>query len=379
MVVVLCLVAGGGIWLLQSGSSDSNQQPATTAKSVVTVTSSAPSGAETSGPPADFSKVYADVQSGVGLVVVATCDGAVSGSGFLVDDQTLATAAHVIEGARYVSVDLQGVRQPAHVIGVDASIDVALLSLDTSVDGHVFTFAPRDPQPGTHVAAIGFPFDEPKSLTEGTVSGLDRDITTESGEFHGLLQTDTAINPGNSGGPFVDINGEVVGLADAIRRDAQGIGFAVPVSIARPALTDRTGLFVPERPSCSTTDHAVEDGVHRTLQAYLAAINAGDYAAAMRQLSSGYRAANFSDPQKWHEAFATSHDDELVVRSVTGPEGSPRVWATFRSRQAAGDGPADDPGATCVIWSVDYEMVAQGSRWVIDGASGHTDPAFTRC
>jgi serine protease Do len=346
---------------------------------VVTVTSPAPSGTGKAGVPADFSKVYADVQSGVGLVLVSTCDGVISGSGFLVDERTLATAAHVVDDARYVSVELAGVRQPAHVIGVDASIDVALLSLDAPVDGHVFTFARRDPQPGTHVAAIGFPFDEPKSLTEGTVSGLGRDITTESGEYHGLLQTDTAINPGNSGGPFVDLQGDVIGMADAIRRGAQGIGFAVPVSIAGPSLTDRSGLFVPQRPMCSTAGDTVENGVHSTLQAYLSAINAGDYAAAMRQVSDSYRAANFSDPQKWREAYASSYDDELVVMSVTGPENAPTVWATFRSQQDAGDGPTDDPLATCVVWSVDYDMVQQGSHWVIDGASGHNDPPFTRC
>ncbi len=377
--MVFGLVVGGGFWLFDMGSSDPNKEPRATARSVVTVTSPAPSGTPAAGAPADFSTVYADVQSGVGLVLVSTCDGVVSGSGFLVDERTLATAAHVVDDARYISVDLAGVRQPAQVIGVDPSIDVALLSLDTPVDGHVFTFAPHDPQPGTHVAAIGFPFDEPKSLTEGTVSGLDRDITTESGEFHGLLQTDTAINPGNSGGPFVDLNGDVVGLADAIRKGAQGIGFAVPVSIARPALTARSGLFTPERPLCSTAGGAVENGVNRTLQAYLAAINAGDYAAAMREVSSAYRAANFSDPQKWHEAYASSYDDELVVRSVIGPPGAPTVWATFRSRQDPGDGPSDDPLATCVVWSVDYDMVAVGGRWVIDGATGHTDPPYTRC
>src|SRR5699024_53326 len=90
-------------------------------------------------------------------------------------------------------------------------------------------------QPGEKVAAIGYPFGQPKSLTEGTVSGTDRKIRTESGTLTDLVQTDTAINPGNSGGPLVNLDGAVVGVATAVRADAQGIGYAVPSqSIAGP-------------------------------------------------------------------------------------------------------------------------------------------------
>ena len=88
------------------------------------------------------------------------------------------------------------------------------------------------------MAAIGYPLDEPKTLTEGTISGLDREIDTESGSFDGMVQTDTAINPGNSGGPLVDLDGQVVGVADAIRKNAQGIGFAIPASSADDVLTE---------------------------------------------------------------------------------------------------------------------------------------------
>jgi S1-C subfamily serine protease len=187
----------------------------------------------TPSPFADFSAVYADVHDGVGQVMVQTCDGNYSGTGFLVSPTLMATAAHVIEGASSLQVELDGELIGADIFGVDLSHDLALLELSEETDGHVFAFAPEDPEPGTRIAAIGYPMGEPKTLTEGTVSGLDRRIETRSGSYEGLLQTDTAINPGNSGGPLLDISGQVVGVADAMRTDAQGIGFAVPATTAR--------------------------------------------------------------------------------------------------------------------------------------------------
>lgn len=136
-------------------------------------------------------------------ILATTCDGNGIGTGFLLTPRVLATAAHVIDGAQAVSVDGPNGVLPAEVIATDATIDLALLRLPTAINGHTFTFAPADPPPGTTVAAIGFPLDEPKTLTIGTVSGLDRTVNVEGQRRSGLLQTDTAINPGNSGGPLV--------------------------------------------------------------------------------------------------------------------------------------------------------------------------------
>jgi S1-C subfamily serine protease len=378
VLVVLCLMlssaiaVGAGLWYFNAGPFG-DQPVSGPSPAVTTVITTVPT---PTAPTSDFATVYARVQSGVGLILATNCQGLFTGSGFLIDSRTMATAAHVVSGATAVSVEFGGKRQPAEVVGVAPTIDVAVLSLTFDVDGHVFKLADEDPQPGTHVAAIGFPLDEPKSLTEGTVSGLGRDIATESGEFHGLMQTDTAINPGSSGGPLVDIRGQVVGLADAIRTDAQGIGFAVPPSLAGPALVDGVGLQQPKTPACTAP---VATGVRRTLEAYFDAINSGDYHAAMRQLSGAYRAQNFSKPRLWYAAFATSHDDRLKIESVSGPAARPRVWATFRSQQDPGYGPAGARSATCLLWSVDYGMLQRGERWIIDSASGHTDPPYRLC
>jgi S1-C subfamily serine protease len=187
----------------------------------------------------DFADVYETVHGGVAQVLVETCDdGDYTGTAFLVGPRLMMTAQHVVEGASRVQVDFDGELIDADIDGVDLPSDLALLRLDHPVDGHVFQFVAADAVPGTRVAAIGYPLDEPKTLTEGTISGLDREIDTESGSFDGMVQTDTAINPGNSGGPLVDVNGAVVGVADAIRKNAQGIGFAVPASAADDMLTE---------------------------------------------------------------------------------------------------------------------------------------------
>lgn len=186
----------------------------------------------------DFSTVYETVHSGVGQVLVETySDGDYTGTAFLVRPRLMITAQHVVEDASRIQVNLEGQKLDAEIKSVERNADLALLRLERRADGHVFDFASDDPVPGTRVAAIGYPLDEPKTLTEGTISGLDRQIDTESGAFDGMVQTDTAINPGNSGGPLVDGDGDVVGVADAIRRSARGIGFAVPASTASEMLT----------------------------------------------------------------------------------------------------------------------------------------------
>jgi serine protease Do len=393
-IAVALLVAGG---LVAAGFAagvirlpdSSTQQPAAPEPTVADLDSGpeqpAPQAAPTPRPeaptptePTDFAGTYDQVSSGVALIEVEGCDWQGAGSGFLVDEDKVATAAHVVDQATQISVSMDQATVDATVVGVDESADLALLQLSEPVGGHVFEFAQTDPSPGTRIAAVGFPSDQPKTLTEGTVSGLGREITTESGWFDDMMQTDTAINPGNSGGPVVTIDGSVVGIAEAFDPEAQGIAFAVPASVADPVLSEQTAL-VPATTAWCETGFGVEGETERTLVAYLDAINFLDYEVAMRQLTPEFRAEISGGPVEWADAYASTYDDRLDVISVSGPDDNPTVWAEFRSQQAPGYGPDGARNARCLIWSIDYEMVRVGSRLLIDGATGHDASPYSRC
>lgn len=390
LVLVVALLAVGGLWVAGAGPFSSNPRPAAqpTPGAPVTVTvtptqppttavPSAPTPTTTpsSTPSASsLSQVYAQVQSGVGLVGVTTCDGAFTGTGFLVDANTMVTAEHVVDGATTVQVRFGRTWSPATVIGVAAADDLALLSLPTQV-GHTFTVASDDPGPGTSIAAIGFPLGGPKSLSQGTISGLGRTITTDSGTFRGLLQTDTAINPGNSGGPLIDATGQVVGVADAIRLNSQGIGYAVAASKVA-AVVESTETLTPLPPPPCERQPSAEAAVSQALLSYLNAINTGDYDGAMSYLAPSLRTSR----AQWLHDYATSYDTGLHVISVAASGYTAHAWATFTSHQDPGYGPSGARQATCVNWSLDYDLSrVEGGRWIITGASGHAAQPSTVC
>jgi len=383
LVVIGALATAGVLSGVIRVPQDRSVQPTPAAATAPATPAPAPAPTpESEAPPAttpdDFADTYAEVSSGVAQVQVVGCGFEGTGSGFLVGDDKVATAAHVVDEATQITVSLDEETVDASILGVDESADLALLQLPEPVAGHVFEFALTDPAPGTHIAALGFPLDQPKTLTEGTVSGLDRAITTESGWFDHMMQTDTALNPGNSGGPMVTVDGAVVGVADALRTGAQGIAFAVPASVADSALTEQVGLEPPATPWCEA-GIGVDAGAQRTLQTYLDAINFLDYHAAMRQLTPTFRAESFGGPEQWADGYESTYDDRLEIISINGPDSNPTVWARFRSTQAPGYGPEGARNARCLIWSIDYQMVQVGSRWLIDGATGHYGSPFSRC
>lgn len=286
----------------------------------------------------------------------------------------MVTAEHVIAGALTVEIRLHKQWVAATVLGVDAADDLALLSLPAQ-PGHQFTAAPDDPEPGTNIAAIGFPLGGPKSLSEGTISGLRRTITTESGTYRGLLQTDTAINPGNSGGPLIDGTGMVVGVADAIRVDSQGIGYAIAASKVAGMLASPDTLSAPPAPPCSGSSTA-ETAITQSLQNYLLAINTSDYDGAMRYLAPSLH----SSRTQWLHDYATTYDTGLSVNSLSVAGSTARAWVTFTSHQDAGYGPSDDTQATCARWSLDYTLTrVEGGRWIITASKSHASSPYTVC
>ena len=173
--------------------------------------------------------------------------GTATGSGFVVDeDGTILTNAHVVEGASAVTVSFEegGESIDAQVKGVDADTDLAVLKIDPGeVDGLKALPLGDSSQPevGDPVVAIGNPLGFQRTVTTGIVSALGREIDAPSGfSISNVIQTDASINPGNSGGPLLDAQGRVIGINSQIAtsggQGSVGIGFAVPVNIAKQLL-----------------------------------------------------------------------------------------------------------------------------------------------
>ncbi|MBR8829703.1 MAG: putative serine protease HhoB [Chroococcopsis gigantea SAG 12.99] len=160
-----------------------------------------------------------------------------TGSGFIIsEDGRLLTNAHVVDGVESVKVTLKnGQTYKGKVIGVDRMTDVAVVKIEASNLPTVNVGRAEDLIPGEWAIAIGNPLGLDNTVTVGIISALGR-TSSEVGvpeKRVRFIQTDAAINPGNSGGPLLNAKGEVIGINTAIRADAQGLGFAIPIETAQ--------------------------------------------------------------------------------------------------------------------------------------------------
>lgn len=165
------------------------------------------------------------------------------GSGVIVSHEGeyfILTNYHVIRGADEITVELADERHfPAEVVGTDSLSDLAALRIDAGDLPSVSWGRSADLRVGEWVLAVGNPFALEHTVTQGIISALGRDRFSIE-EYGSFIQTSAAINPGNSGGPLVNLKGELVGINTAIVTRSggdQGIGFAIPVDLARDVLS----------------------------------------------------------------------------------------------------------------------------------------------
>ncbi len=301
VVLIVAVAAGVAAGVVATRSN----HDAVTDRGRVRLKATATRGATTTTVAPTFAALFANVSSGVVRIDATNCDGSSDvGSGFLLGDGLVATAAHVVSQASLITLSTNNGRSVGDVIGIDNSTDVALVEARTHLDGHIFSFASQRPPVGTPVAAIGFPEGLPITFTAGSVSALDRTITLDDGtERTGMIQTDTPVNPGNSGGPLLTTDGRVVGIVDALLQNAAGIGYAVDAQTAAPLLDGwktpsrvqiaRCGGTTPTPPNANTSSAVA------LMQQWATALATGDWATARSiepsiasqsdaQLSAGY-------------------------------------------------------------------------------------------
>jgi len=199
-----------------------------------------------------------------------------SGSGFLWDERHVVTNLHVVKDGTIYRVRLQdGSAYDARLVGYAADYDLAVLEVELPRE-RVRTLPlgrSAELKVGQKSYAIGYPFGLEQTLTTGVVSGLGREIESQSGlAIQGVIQTDAAINPGNSGGPLLDSSGRLIGINTAIATPSganTGVGFAVPVDtvnrivprILSEGRVERAGLGINLGPDLWARDAGLEGAI----------------------------------------------------------------------------------------------------------------------
>ncbi len=163
------------------------------------------------------------------------------GSGVIIDYKKgkfyILTNSHVVQNARAIRVRFDRHKEKrAKIVGTDPKTDVAVIEVDDkdiqNPEGRVAKLGDSDKlKVGQLVIAIGNPYGLERTVTVGVISALRRAIGIT--QYESFIQTDAAINPGNSGGPLVNIRGEVIGINTAILAEGQGLGFAIPINLAK--------------------------------------------------------------------------------------------------------------------------------------------------
>ena len=214
-------------------------------------------------------------RAGSATVQIAAQDGTGNtavGAGIIYDVRGwILTNRHVVSGAKTITIRLSDDRRVSgRVYGLDTLTDLAIVKMDNVID--VFAAPIGDSssvQVGQPAIAIGSPLGlaYPNSVSEGIVSALGRDIAVASdgtgtaAGLHGLIQTDAALNPGNSGGPLIDSSGRVIGVTTASDVAAQGIGFAIPINIAKPIMQQALAGETLSRPFIGITYELLSRGL----------------------------------------------------------------------------------------------------------------------
>jgi len=164
------------------------------------------------------------------------------GSGVIIHPEGyILTNEHVVSKATIIKVTLIDKREfDARLVGADIKSDLAVIKIETNENlPHISLGRSDDLMIGETVIAIGNPFGLQHTVTTGIISALHRSIKGEENRvYRGFIQLDASINPGNSGGPLLNIEGSLIGINTAIFKQAEGIGFAIPINKAKRIIND---------------------------------------------------------------------------------------------------------------------------------------------
>lgn len=337
---------------------------------------------------ADWADVVEQVQRSTVRIDVLTCDGERGmGSGFVVGDKLVMTAAHVVDQAGSISLQVDGTVRTAQVIDIDFDADVALLRAEDSLAEPALTLAPEKVRLGSELAVLGFPnLVQDLRVTRGVVSSLNFQLSYE-GRFtikNPVMVTDAAINGGNSGGPVVDRTGSVIGLVTGkqllladLKTSSEGTAYVVP----SVDLDDRLAQWQSQDPMKSqcgesggdegradliraenNSDHPDSADITQVLALHGEGINRGQYEAAFSLFTDSMQRRQ-GGAGEWSTGLNTSYWLSLAVDDVTREGNVATVKVRFRTNQEARYG---HKGQTCSDWSQTRKLVLVEGIWLID-------------
>jgi serine protease Do len=250
------------------------------------------------------------------------------GSGFIVDPTGyILTNQHLVARPAKIRIRLADKRElKARVVGADESTDLALLKVEAD---HLPTVPLGDSdrlRVGDWVCAIGNPLEFDHTVTVGVVSSKGRKIFNQS--FDDYIQTDAAINPGNSGGPLINAMGEAIGISSAMSSEGQGIGFAIPINLAKDVLAQLRARGRVSRGYLGIELHELDPDLSK-----LVGLKDGKGAVVLEVVKGG--PADAAGLRRYDVITAVSgHEirdgDELVRRISTSAPGSSVVLSVFR-------------------------------------------------
>ncbi len=237
------------------------------------------------------------------------------GSGFIISrDGYIVTNEHVVRDAESIQVKLSNDKvYDARVVGSDQKTDIAVIKINAG-DLPVAVLGDSDKlEVGQWAVAIGNPFGLDRTMTVGVISATGRsNMGIET--YENFIQTDASINPGNSGGPLLNVYGEVIGINTAIVAAGQGIGFAIPVAMAKPIFTQLINKGSVSRGWMGVTIQPVTEelgqsfGLHQAKGALVSGIVAGSPAdkGGLRQgdIITAFNGTEVKDPAQLQRLVA---------------------------------------------------------------------------
>ncbi len=342
---------------------------------------------------ATWPALFTQARTGVARISTTGCDFTAVGTGFLVDEFHVATAAHVVEDAAGVTIGVNGQVVTATIVGVNEDEDVALLRTDSAVEGYRFSFADQDPPQGTDVGVLGYPQGENFTTDTGTITGLDiQNGSVFDGVGH-ILQTSVTINGGNSGGPLITLDGDVAGLVRSARVGVVDNGKVEPKVFERTNYVS-SGSFaaslvdawkqspdpVPFEtcdgsavPTDNQIDITVDTPDERAIQVaqslliHAQAINGGAYSVAYSVFTPDARAEQ-GGWEYWSRDMDNSYWQTITIGDIRSiGNGIITADTSFRTVQdaAASQGRMQ----SCSIWHMQYTMEWASVSWEISKAA----------